>query len=328
MSHGITDNDTMFSVREMPWHGLGTVLDEYPGSIKEALELSGLNWQIVQRPVHFPMTTDVDGHELVTYPQANNFWLNVREDTNEPLGVVTERYKPIQNHEAFAFMDNLIGTDMAFETAGSLHGGKKVWVLCKLPDYIQVAGDDVSQYVFIANAHDGKSACLVSVSPVRIVCANTLGWAISKAKRGQRTYTVRHTGNINMKLHEARNVMGITIDYYKQFKDLGDQMALAPFTEREMNNVLDALYPTESGMGDRAVTNRQVAKDAIMSIYRGEGVRGDTTGNAPGSKWCAANAIAEYADYGRKMTKRGNQVARSFEDNAIKQRGFELILAS
>lgn len=79
-------------------------------------------------------------------------------------------------------------------------------------------------------------------------------------------------------------------------------------------------------MGDRAVTNRSVAKNAIMSIYKGEGIQGDTTGNAPGSKWCAANAIAEYADYGRKMTKRGSQVARSFDDNALKQRGFELVL--
>jgi phage/plasmid-like protein (TIGR03299 family) len=328
MAHGITNKDTMFSVREMPWHGLGTVLDEYPGSIKEALELSGLDWNIVQRPVHYPVITDVGGQEITTYPQANNFWLNVREDTNDVLGVVTERYKTIQNNEAFEFMDNLIGTQMMYETAGSLYGGKKVWVLCKLPDYIQVAGDDVSQYVFISNAHDGKSSCLVSVSPIRIVCANTLGWAINKAKQGQRTYTVRHTGNISAKLHEARNVMGITIDYYKQFKELGDQMALTQFSERSLADVLDALYPVEGSMGDRAITNREVAKGTIMSIFRGEGVRGDTTGNAPGTKWCAANAIAEYADYGRKMTKRGNQVARSFDDNAIKQRGFDLVLAA
>ena len=326
MAHGITDSDTMFSVREKPWHGLGTVLDEYPGSIKEALELSGLDWSITQRPVHFPVATDVGGHEITTYAQANNLWLNVREDTNEPLGVVTDRYKPIQNHEAFAFMDNLIGSQMHYETAGSLHGGKKVWVLCKLPDYIQVAGDDIGQYVFIANTHDGKSSCLVSVSPIRIVCANTLGWAISKAKSGGRTYTVRHTGNINAKLHEARNVMGVTIDYYKQFKQLGDEMALTAFTEKDMNKVLAELYPVEGSMGDRAVKNREVAQKAIMSIYLGEGKDGDTRGNAPGTKWCAANAIAEYTDYGRKMTKRGNQVARSFEDNAIKQRGFDLVL--
>lgn len=328
MSAGIESNDTMFSVREMPWHGLGTVLDQYPGSIKEALELSGLDWDIVQKPVHQPITTMVDGHELTTYLEVPNYFMNVREDTSEVMGVVTERYKPIQNHEAFSFMDNLIGSQMHYETAGSLYNGKKVWVLCKLPEHIQVAGDDVSQYVFIANAHDGKSSCLVSVSPVRIVCANTLGWAIGKAKQGGRTYTVRHTGDVSLKMHEARNVMGITIDYYKQFKQLGDEMALVPFTEAKMNQVLEALYPVESGMGDRAVTNRDVAKNAIMSIYLGEGVKGDTRGNAPGTKWCAANAIAEYADYGRKMTKRGNQVARSFDDNAIKQRGFDLILAS
>lgn len=326
MSHGITDKDTMFSVREMPWHGIGNVLDQYPGSIKEALQLSGLDWNIIQRPVHQEIITNVGGQDVTTYPKVDNLWMNVREDTNDVMGVVTERYKPIQNHEAFAFMDNLIGTDMMYETAGSLYAGKKVWVLCKLPDYIQVAGDDVGQYVFIANAHDGKSACLVSVSPIRIVCANTLGWAVSRAKQGKRTYTVRHTGNINAKLHEARNVMGITIDYYNQFKELGDQMALTSFSEGRLRSVLDELYPVEGSMGDRAVTNRSVAKNAIMSIYKGEGIQGDTTGNAPGSKWCAANAIAEYADYGRKMTKRGSQVARSFDDNALKQRGFELVL--
>jgi len=157
VSAGIEANDTMFSVREMPWHGLGTVLDHYPGSIKEALELSGLDWNIVQKPVHQPMVTTVGGHELTTYQEVPNYFMNVREDTSDVMGVVTERYKPIQNHEAFSFMDNLIGSQMHYETAGSLYNGKKVWVLCKLPEHIQVAGDDVSQYVFISNAHDGKS---------------------------------------------------------------------------------------------------------------------------------------------------------------------------
>jgi len=329
MSAGFVEGkDTMFSVREMPWHGLGTVLDEYPGSIKEALELSGLDWQVVQKPVHQPITTMVDGHELTTYLEVDNYWLNVREDTSDVLGIVTDRYKPIQNHEAFSFMDNLIGSQMHYETAGGLYGGKKTWVLCKLPDYVEVAGDEVAPYVFISNAHDGKSSCLVSVTPIRVVCANTLSWAVGKAKADGRTYTVRHTGDISLKLHEARNVMNMTINYYEQFKNMGDSMALENFSENRLQSVLDQLYPVEGSMGDRAVKNRDVAKNAIMAIYRGEGINGDTTGNAPGTKWCAANAIAEYADYGRKMTKRGNQVARSFDDNSMKQRGFDLVLAS
>jgi phage/plasmid-like protein (TIGR03299 family) len=329
MAHGITEKDTMFSVREMPWHGLGTVLDEYPGSIKEALDLSGLDWSVVQRPVHIPMTTMVGDQEITTYPQAEGIWANVREDTNDVLGVVTDRYKPIQNHEAFAFMDNLIGSQFDFETAGSLQAGKKVWVLARIPDHVEVGGDEISQYVFISNTHDGKASCIVAATPIRIVCANTLGWALGNAKRGGRSYTVRHTGNINAKLHEARNVMEMTINYYEQFKKFGDQMALESISQSALETrVLDKLYPVEEGMGDRAVKNRNVAKEAILSIFNGHGVRGDTTGNAPGTKWCAANAIAEYTDYGRKMTKRGNQVARSFDDNAIKQRGFELVLAA
>jgi hypothetical protein len=152
---------------------------------------------------------------------------------------------------------------------------------------------------------------------------------LGQAKRGGRSYTVRHTGDISTKLHEARNVMNMTINYYEQFKQFGDQMALEKISANALETrVLDKLYPTEEGMGERAVKNKTVAKEAILSIFNGMGVRGDTTGNAPGTKWCAANAIAEYTDYGRKMTKRGNQVGRSFEDNMIKQRGFDLVLSA
>ena len=79
-------------------------------------------------------------------------------------------------------------------------------------------------------------------------------------------------------------------------------------------------------MGDRAARNREEAKHAVLAIFRGQGSAGDTRGSAPGTKWCAANAIAEYADFGRRYTRRSNQVQRSFEDAQLKQRGFELLL--
>jgi len=90
--------------------------------------------------------------------------------------------------------------------------------------------------------------------------------------------------------------------------------------------VLDRFFIAREGMGDRAARNREEAKHAVLAIFRGQGSAGDTRGSAPGTKWCAANAIAEYADFGRRYTRRSNQVQRSFEDAQLKQRGFELLL--
>jgi hypothetical protein len=92
--------------------------------------------------------------------------------------------------------------------------------------------------------------------------------------------------------------------------------------------VLDRLFAVEEGMPERAARNREQAKRAVMAIFLGQGEVGDTRGSAPGTKWCAANAIAEYADFGRRYTKRSNQVQRSFEDTQLKQRGLELVLAT
>jgi Domain of unknown function (DUF932) len=123
--------------------------------------------------------------------------------------------------------------------------------------------------------------------------------------------------------------MQITIDYATQFKRLGDRLALEPISERALRmRVLDRLFAAPDGTGDRAARNREEAKAAVMAVFLGQGAAGDTRGSAPGTKWCAVNAIAEFADFGRRYTKRSNQVQRSSEDTSLKQRGLELVLAA
>jgi hypothetical protein len=163
------------------------------------------------------------------------------------------------------------------------------------------------------------------------VCANTLGYALSRAdgRDALRTFRFRHTGGLQARLHEARRVMQLTVNYAEQFKRLGVRLALEPITEGALRTrVLDRLFAVRDGLPERAARNREQAKRAIMAIFHGQGQAGDTRGSAPGSKWCAANAIAEYADFGRRYTKRSNQVQRSFEDTQLKQRGLELVLAA
>jgi phage/plasmid-like protein (TIGR03299 family) len=335
MGHGLTDTDQMFSVRTAPWHGLGVVLAEPPRSIDEALEKAGLGWSVETAPVHFerrPAWTDDHGLERpAELARATSHKATVRSDTGALLGIVGADYEPFDNRDAFRFLDGLIGSQLHFETAGSLWGGRRVWVLARLPKWAEVGGDTTGTYVYVANSHDGSLAITAAVTPVRIVCANTLGFALRRAESAdaQRTFRARHTGGLHTRLHEAREVMRITLDYARQFKRLGDQLALEPISERALRTrVLDRLFASQRGQGERAARNREEAKQAVLAIFLGHGEVGDTRGSAPGTKWCAVNAIGEWADYGRRYTKRTNQVQRSFEDTALKQRGLELAVAA
>jgi uncharacterized protein DUF932 len=119
------------------------------------------------------------------------------------------------------------------------------------------------------------------------VCANTVRLALERARAVHR---VRHSGDPTSQLHQARAVLGLTVDYYRQFTMLGKRLALEPISERAPRGVLDELYPHDTALGGRALAPRARARDTILALFRD----GDTVGNAPGSKWCALNAIVEY----------------------------------
>ena len=163
MAHMI---ETMFSVREKPWHGLGTIVMEAPASA-EALKLAGLDWEVVQEPVY------TDNRELIKGYKAN-----VRSSDRRVLGVVSDRYKVVQNTDAFSFTDELLGKGVKYETAGSLQEGKKVWLLARLPKEYVIAGERISPYLVFSNTHDGSGSVKVAVTPVRVVCNNTLNLAL------------------------------------------------------------------------------------------------------------------------------------------------------
>ena len=124
--------ETMFSVREKPWHGLGTIVAEAPASA-DALRLAGLDWSVVQEPIYTSFGGRVDGYKA-----------NVRSSDRKVLGVVSDRYKVVQNVDAFSFTDELLGKGVRYETAGSLMGGRKVWLLARLPREYIIAGERIS----------------------------------------------------------------------------------------------------------------------------------------------------------------------------------------
>lgn len=177
--------ETMFSVREKPWHGLGTIVMEAPTSA-DALRLAELDWEVVQEPVYTGNQEPIKGYKA-----------NVRSSDRKVLGVVSDRYKVVQNVDAFSFTDELLGKGVRYETAGSLQEGRKVWLLARLPKEYVIAGERISSYLVFSNTHDGSGSVKVAVTPVRVVCNNTLNLALNTAKR---SFSMIHAGNINDKI--------------------------------------------------------------------------------------------------------------------------------
>ncbi len=324
MSAGLTGSDSMFSVRSVPWHGLGAVLERPPASVAEAITASGLGWGVAKEPIAVDRRsaplTDVS---VGCWEAIDGFYATVRQDTRQVLGIVGERYRVVQNEEAFSFVDQLIGSAMSFETAGSLHAGRQVWVLAKLPEHVEVGGDPVRPYLLLMNSHDGSTAVIAATTPVRVVCQNTLNWGLARA---QHKFSIRHTEAVTQRVHEARRMLELLIDYYKQFKRFGDELASQRCTERQLRAVLDELYPngTADRVSGRTRNSRQQTKQRIAELF----LRGETQGNAPGSKWAAVNAIIEYGDWIRPLREGSERFARVIDDGAAKTRALQLMVAA
>ncbi len=87
-----------------PWHGLGTVVRDAPTS-DDAIRLARLDWTVEQWPLHAAPPGGAGGESA----PAPGHVAKVRTDTRAVLGVVTPRYEPFQNADAFRFADALVG---------------------------------------------------------------------------------------------------------------------------------------------------------------------------------------------------------------------------
>ena len=212
--------------RFVPWHGLGTPVEDAPDS-KKAIELAGLDWKVVQHPVK-----DADTDEVIP-----GFLHNVRDTDNAHLGFVTNYYKVVQNDEAFDFTDSLIGTgDVKYETAGSLFGGKKIWLLARMP-VKKLLDDDVDPYIVFTNSHDGTGAIRVAMTPIRVVCNNTLNLALDGASR---SWSARHMGDMQSKLDDARSTMKLADDYMTSLAVDAERLASTKVTKSDVEKMVEA----------------------------------------------------------------------------------------
>jgi phage/plasmid-like protein (TIGR03299 family) len=258
MAHEI---ETMFSAgRVKPWHYAETsevtkLIQEAPTS-EEALRLAGLDWDVLQTPVYMESGIEIP-----------NYKANVRSTDNACLGIVTDRYKIVQNTEAFAFTDAIVGETedgvVKYETAGSLCGGKKIWLLAKMPTK-KVLDDEIDPYMFFSNSHDGSGAIKVGMTPIRIVCNNTLNMALNSAKR---QWSTKHVGDMQSKLEEAKWCLQMADKYMQRLDEEADRLANARLYKEQIDEILDELYPIDDNDTDRKKRNVQAEKDNFYVAY-------------------------------------------------------------
>ena len=227
--------ESMFYTRKAPWHGLGVRVEEAPES-KEALIQAGLDWKVEQTDVYA-----ASGERILGYKA------NIRDIDRSVLGIVGDRYKIVQNEEAFAFTDGLLGEGVKYETAGSLAGGKIVWMLAKIPEKYIISGDAIEPYLVFCNSHDGSGAIRVAMTPVRVVCQNTLNLALKGASR---VWSARHTENVMSRMDEARETLQLANAYMSQLGRSINELQAKKLTDKKVLAMIDSLYPVSEDLSE------------------------------------------------------------------------------
>lgn len=305
--------ETMFYTRERPWHGLGTMVMEAPDS-RSALALAGLDWSVFQKEL-----TTVDGIPV------SGFKANLRSIDNRVLGVVTDRYKIVQNEEAFAFTDALLGEGVRYETAGSLQDGRRTWILARLPQKYIISGDEITPYLVFMNSHDGSGSIKAAMTPIRVVCMNTLNLALSTAKR---SWSANHIGDIKGKLEDARYTLLYADKYMVELGKAIDGLNKIKLSDRKVYEYIDELFPLVDNASPQQKRNfLRLKEDIKMRYFEAPDLKGIGK-----SGYRFVNAVSDFATHAKPLRERANYkeslFARTVDGNAMIDRAYELVKAA
>ena len=305
--------ESMFYVRETPWHGLGTKVMEAPDS-EGALIAAGLNWNVIQEPIFTGENEPIRGYKA-----------NIRDSDRRVLGVVTDRYKVIQNHEAFAFTDELLGQGVRYETAGSLQDGKKVWLLAHMPHEYIISGERISPYLLFSNTHDGSGAIKVALTPIRVVCNNTLNLALSTAKR---SWSMVHTGDIRSKMQEARDTLFMAERYMDELGKEFEALRLKKLSDQKVMEYIEVLLPVEDGSTPQQIRNIERLREDMKIRYFDAPDLQDTGKNA----YRFINAVSDFATHAKPLRRTANYkenlFTRTAEGNPLIDRAYQMMCAA
>lgn len=334
MSHDLEvweDGSASFvSAREHAWHRLGTVVPQQFDAA-QAMQYAKLGgWNV--RLVGLQTAPVLDDNGVTPALEVTDRYATVRTNPDngetDVLGVVGPAYTVIQNEAHADLLNTLVDESGAhFETAGSLRGGRAVFLSMKLPTTMQIGGvDAVDLYLVALNSHDGTSAFRLLVSPVRVVCANTQALAI---RRAQASFSIRHTSGAKGNIAQARQALGLTFRYVEAFEAEAEKLIAQEMTDAQFQGIIGTIWtPTpDSKRSETIAANRT---EILSELFR----TAETNANIRGTRWAGYQAITEYLDHFAPIADKVNPAAARAErvavggnTAAVKTKAFELIAA-
>ena len=334
MAHEITvraDGFAEIVLADKPaWHGLGQVLTGAMSS-ETAIEQAGLDWRVGMYPLSAERAAQTFNDGRDTIPGATidapGFFATIREDNNQFLGVVSDRYRVVQNRQMFNFLDSLIESgDMRYESCGSLQGGKRVWMLARLPSYDTIAeGDNCLRYVLLTGGHDGKTPIEAILTHVRAVCANT----IRIAQRTELKMSLKHKGDMGEKLAVAKRWISQFDDQFTQFRDSARLLVDRKVTGTQAQDYMLKLFPAPLETEGRAATIRENKLAACRRAFR---YGRNQLPAIRGTWWQLLNSVTDAIDHSDKkldtLDKKEKQFASLIDGTGadFKQLAFNLAM--
>jgi phage/plasmid-like protein (TIGR03299 family) len=317
MAHEITDQDGVFSVREPMWHGLGTVLDGYP-SREEAQPLVH-GWEPVPEPVYRKRfkTERVNLPPRVVYEEIKDSYLNARSDTDESLGVVPSTFVTVTNGELWDIAEIIEGQDkgsVMYETGGSLKGGRKVWLLLRLRDPIEVAGDPrgaTIPYYGLQNSHDTSGSFRGQATLTRIVCANTSQAADIESQARGTSFEFHHTKNIRVRVEQAQQALAGWRAALAVWQEKSEAMVREHVTDDQKELFIREFIPMPPphATSDIVVANVEKARIQLRDILGGV-----TCERISNSTYGLVQASVEYLNHVRKAQSNESRFKRAYLD--------------
>jgi phage/plasmid-like protein (TIGR03299 family) len=308
MAHNLNYNEdtqkhSFMSVKQKAWHGLGTIINDYPTSA-EAIKYAGLDYTVEKRPLFTydteNNTGDPDTDIIIPEIEVPDFYATIRNDTEQVLGVVGKDYEMVQNVDAFTFFDSIVGGQdgILYETAGALGNGERIFITAKLPDYIRVGRNDlIEQYLFLTTSHDGYGSITAAFTPVRIVCANTLNAAMRHHSNGIK---IRHTASANERLKQAHQLLGITNQLADELEEVFNHWAKIRINDNAVKQLIqiamapnkEVLQNLQNGKQDELSTTYNNMVSSVMEYALTSPTQQEAT--TKGTLFGAYNAVTGY----------------------------------
>ena len=296
------NGETAFaSFREPAWHGLGEVFTEEVSTAEMLKKAKLNNWDVRLEDVEIPNQFSSDKN--YSFVVRDNPFILGNKDV---LGVVGERYVPLQNEDLFDFADNLLDNGGRWETAGSIKGGRVVFGALALERETVLdpngVSDKINTYLLVNTSHDGSIAIQASITPVRVVCANTLNLALGNRGRNgsvKQSFKIRHTQTAQGKVAVAREALGLANAYMDEFDKMASAMIETEITKAQFDKIVELAYPSPKDDSKKASLTKHANKiDLINDIYVG-----DFNNTISGTAWGALNALTERLDWHRAGRK-------------------------